>query len=100
MGYAYILRCRDESYYVGSTTHLYARLAAHQRGEAANYTRKRLPVELVWAAEFANIAEAFHTEQRIKRWSRAKKEALIEGRVEDLAHLAWGLPFPKGEGRH
>jgi putative endonuclease len=84
----YILRCRDDSYYVGSTRDLERRLAQHQAGEGAEYTRHRLPVELVYAAEFDRVEDAFILEKRVQGWSRAKREALIEGRYSDLPNLA------------
>jgi putative endonuclease len=79
MPFTYILRCADGSYYVGSTRDLERRLAQHDAGEAANYTRRRRPVELVWAHEFQLVDDAFALEKRVQNWSRAKREALIEG---------------------
>ena len=76
-----MLRCRDGSYYVGSTRNVEVRVAQHQRGEGAQYTRHRLPVELVWCEAFGSIADAFALEKRIQGWSRAKREALIRGRL-------------------
>jgi putative endonuclease len=87
-GFAYILRCSDGSYYVGSTTNLESRFDAHRLGLAGEYTSKRLPVRLVWAEEFETISEAFAIEHQIKGWRRAKKEALIAGRFELLPELA------------
>jgi putative endonuclease len=84
MGYVYILRCSDGSLYTGSTTDLDARLAQHQDGEGAVYTRQRLPVELIWFSEFDRIDEAFGWEKRIQGWSRAKKLLLVEGRYDEL----------------
>jgi tRNA/rRNA methyltransferase len=77
--YAYMLRCFDRSYYVGHTDDLDARISAHQSGLLPGYTRNRRPVHLVWHQEFAERHEAFAAERQIKRWSRAKKEALIKG---------------------
>jgi len=88
MGYIYILRCGDGSYYVGSTRNLEHRVWQHSVGKGAKYTSKRLPVELVFAHEFANIAEAYAMEKRVQGWSRAKREALIEGRFNDLRRLS------------
>jgi putative endonuclease len=45
----------------------------------ANYTRKRLPVRLVFCQEFSSISDAFYREQQVKNWSQEKKRALIEG---------------------
>jgi putative endonuclease len=87
-GYAYILRCADGSYYVGSTRSLPLRVEQHNAGVVDSYTRARRPVKLVWWGEFEHIGTAWEMEQRLKGWSRAKKEALIEGRFEDLPKLS------------
>ncbi|MCL2541975.1 MAG: GIY-YIG nuclease family protein [Nocardioidaceae bacterium] len=50
-----MLECSDGSYYVGSTTDLEARLYQHQVGQGAEYTRRRLPVRLVWAEEYPRV---------------------------------------------
>ena len=55
----YILECADKSLYVGSSIDLERRLAQHQAGEGANYTKRRLPVRLIFAEEFTRIDEAF-----------------------------------------
>ena len=91
MPWTYILRCADDSYYVGSTRFdLAIRLQQHQAGTGAQYTARRLPVEVVWAAEFEKVVEAFALEKQVQNWSRAKREALIEGRFHDLPALARG----------
>jgi len=87
-GFVYILLCVDGSYYTGSTNDLERRLQEHRNGEGANHTRKRLPVELVYAEEYDRIDEAYYRERQIHGWSRDKKIALIEGRNEDLPGLA------------
>ncbi len=87
-GYTYILKCCDDSYYTGSTIDLERRLRQHQNGEGANYTRKRLPVELVYFEEYSRIDQAFYREKQIQGWSRAKKEALIANQLEKLKELA------------
>ena len=88
MAWAYILRCSDDSYYVGSTVDLERRVWEHQEGLGAAYTRRRRPVTLVWSADFERVDEAFAFEKRVQGWSRAKREALIEGRLEDLGWLS------------
>ena len=88
MPFMYILRCADGSYYVGSTRNLEVRLHQHQTGEGSNYTRRRLPVELVHASEFRTVAEAFAAEKKVQNWSRAKREALIRGDVGALPGLS------------
>ena len=90
MGWVYIVRCADNSYYVGSTINLDARIVQHNEGGGAKYTERRRPVVLVWAMEFDHVAEAYIAEKQIQNWSRAKREALIEGRMNDLSMLARG----------
>jgi putative endonuclease len=84
----YILKCADGSYYTGSTNNLPLRLAQHDAGEGCAYTRRRLPVKLVFAQEFPSEHQAFLRERQVKGWSRAKKEALIEGDFERLVELS------------
>ena len=84
----YILKCANGQYYTGSTTNLFRRLAQHQRGEGANFTRKHLPVELVYYEEFDRIHKAYNRERQIHKWSHKKKEALIEGNIQKLKELA------------
>ncbi|NOX90807.1 MAG: GIY-YIG nuclease family protein [Calditrichaeota bacterium] len=87
-GYMYILKCADGSYYTGSTKDLRKRLLQHQSGEGANYTKKRLPVELVYYEEYDQIDQAFYREKQVQGWSRKKKEALINGQYEKLPELS------------
>lgn len=87
-GYMYILKCRDGTYYTGSTKDLELRLQQHQNGIGANYTARRLPVELVYFEEYLRIDEAFYREKQLQGWSRRKKEALIEGKTDLLPVLA------------
>ena len=84
----YILKCADGSFYVGSTRDLAVRLQQHASGMGSDYTAKRLPVELVWSAEFERIDDAYFLEKRIQGWSRAKRLALIEGRFDALPELS------------
>jgi putative endonuclease len=88
MAHMYMLRCRDGSYYVGSTVQLEARVEQHRIGRGAEYTKRRLPVELVFAQYFERIDEAFAMEKRVQGWSRAKREALIRGAYDELPGLA------------
>lgn len=84
----YILRCSDGNFYVGSTRDLARRLAEHNLGLGAQYTRHRLPVELLFAQEFERIEEAYAAEKQVQNWSRAKRIALVEGRFDLLPGLA------------
>ena len=90
MAWVYLLRCSDGSYYAGSTRDLERRLWQHNEGLGAEYTKRRRPVELAWAAEYDSVAHAFWIEKQIQNWSRAKREALIEGRFDDLPLLSRG----------
>ena len=88
MPWMYILRCADNSYYVGSTIDLQQRVRDHNDGNGAQYTAQRRPVELVYATEFADIQQAYAAEKQVQGWSRAKREALIRGDFEALPGLA------------
>ena len=90
--WVYILHCADGSYYTGHTTNLELRLAQHQAGEGSQWTRRRLPVKLVFTQEMPDKNQAFLAEQQVKKWSRAKKEALIAG---DFDMLRWWAKKPK-----
>lgn len=78
-GCTYILRCSDGTFYAGSTKDLRRRFEAHCMGLGSAYTACRLPLELIWHAEFDRIDEAFALEKRIQGWSHAKRLAFIEG---------------------
>ena len=87
-GYVYILECSDGTYYTGSTKDLERRIQQHQAGEGARYTKRCLPVKLIYSEEFDRIDAAFYREKQIQSWSRKKKQALIEGRLGDLPELS------------
>jgi len=87
--FVYILRCKDGTYYVGSTRgSLEDRVAQHNAGNFGGYTTSRRPVVLVWHQEFQYVTDAIAAERQLKGWSRAKKEALIRGDFELLHALA------------
>ena len=90
MAFAYMVRCSDGSYYIGSTTNLDLRMRQHQSGEGAAYTKRRRPVELVWFEEFSRVDQAFAREKQVQGWSRAKREALIAGNYQALPGLSRG----------
>jgi putative endonuclease len=90
----YILECADSSYYVGSTWDLERRLEEHSSGAGAFYTSRRLPVRLVFSAEFDRIDEAYAFEKRVQNWSRRKRQALIEGRYADLPGISGRFRLP------
>ena len=85
----YMLRCSDDSYYVGLTRDgLDKRLGEHREGRFQGYTHPRRPVELVWSEEFQWLKDAIACERRLKGWRREKKEALIRGDYEALRALS------------
>ena len=88
MPHAYMLRCIDGSYYVGSTSGtLERRVHEHNAGAFKGYTSSRVPVRLMWSQEFERITDAIAAERQIKGWSRAKKEALTRGDFEEVRRL-------------
>jgi putative endonuclease len=87
-GYMYILECADGSYYTGSTVNLKRRIQQHQNSEGSRCTAKKWPVKLVYFEYYNSIASAFNREKQVQGWRRAKKLALIEGRLNDLPTLA------------
>jgi putative endonuclease len=88
MPHMYILECSGGSFYVGSTVDLERRVAQHDIGEGAAYTRRRRPVRLVYAEEYNRIDEAFAREKQVQGWSRAKRQALIEKQSALLPELS------------
>jgi len=88
MPHVYMLRCGDGSFYVGSTRNLETRLEQHTSGAGGEYTRKRLPVTLVFAEEYDRVDEAWAREKQIQGWSRRKRQALIDGEFGRLPGLS------------
>jgi putative endonuclease len=75
----YLARCGDGSLYAGVTTNPERRLAEHNRGSGAAYTRSRPPVTLVYRELAGDRSQALRREHAIKRLTRAEKEALAVG---------------------
>ena len=87
--FVYILKCSDNSYYTGVTSNLTQRVFQHEVGFYPDcYTASRRPIELAFYCEFTDITMAFDFEKKIKKWSRAKKEALINEEYDKLPNLA------------
>lgn len=77
--YIYILECSDKSYYVGSTNNLEKRLKQHNRLKSgAHYTKIRRPVTLKYFEKVETLSAARKREAEIKRFTKAKKEALVK----------------------
>lgn len=77
--WVYILRCADGTLYTGSTNDLDRRLAAHNAGRGAKYTRARRPVALVYREAAADRRAALQREAALKKLARAAKLRLIAG---------------------
>lgn len=77
MFYVYIVQCRDGSLYTGWTLDLTKRLAKHNQGKGAKYTRARYPVTLVYSEPHNSKSEAMSRERRIKMLTREDKLKLI-----------------------
>ena len=76
--FVYLLRCADDTLYTGYTTDPQRRVAEHNAGNGAKYTRGRTPVDLVYVESFSSKSEAMSREYEIKQRSRSDKEALID----------------------
>ena len=81
--YTYIVRCADGTFYTGWTTCLERRLAAHNRGDGAKYTRARRPVILYYYETWETKSEAMHREWEIKQLSHQEMAALGVGFTAD-----------------
>ncbi len=74
--YVYLLRCSDDTLYTGVTNDLAAREQKHNEGRGAKYTAGRRPVRIVYSEKCGTRSGAQAREAQIKRWPRARKEAL------------------------
>lgn len=77
--FVYLLRCNDGSLYAGITTDLEARVATHNAGKGARYTRARLPVEVAWSRGRQGGTDARRLEYALKQLPRADKLRLAAG---------------------
>ena len=88
MWYVYILECTDNSFYTGHTNNLNERVERHNSGRGSSHTAARPPVKLLWHEVHENEISAIKRELQIKKWSRAKKIALIDGDMQKLKSLS------------
>lgn len=82
MNYTYIVECSDGTFYTGWTNDLDRRIAAHNSGKGAKYTKTRRPVTLVYYEMFEAKEEAMRREYEIKQYSRRQREKLIDGNAQ------------------
>ncbi len=92
-----MVRCADGTLYTGFARDPLARVAVHNSGKGAKYTRSRLPVSLVYSEQCESLSAALKRERQLKPLTRTKKEALISGGPD-----ATPKPFsgPRVSGRH
>ncbi|MCJ1662892.1 GIY-YIG nuclease family protein [Staphylococcus sp. NRL 16/872] len=76
--YVYIVKCKDNSLYTGYAKDVNARVATHNAGKGAKYTKTRRPVELVYQETYTSKSEAMRREYEIKTFTRQQKLKLIE----------------------
>ena len=87
--YLYVLQCADESLYVGTTrASLELRVSQHNSGQFGGYTSTRRPVALVYSQWFDHVTDAIAAERKMKKWTRAKKNAFIRGDFGELKMLS------------
>ena len=77
LNYVYLLECSDGTLYCGWTTDLEERMARHNAGQGAKYTRSRRPVKLVYYEEYNDKSKALSREWHLKRLPRQEKLALV-----------------------
>ena len=93
MHFIYIVRCADGTLYTGYARDPSAREKAHNVGRGARYTSGRRPVSLVYSEAFERLGDALRREQRVKRLSRARKEALVASfHAESEQHITRPQP--------
>ena len=80
--YMYVVECCDGTYYIGYTTDVKKRIAVHNSGKGAKYTRARLPVKLIYVEGFDSKEEAMSAEALLKRKKRPQKERLLSDNQE------------------
>ena len=80
----YIIKCANDTFYVGSTKNLIRRFQEHQNGLGANHTKRYGPIELVYFEIYQRIDFAYYREKQIQGWTRKKKQALIDGEFINL----------------
>ncbi len=81
--FTYMVLCSDNSLSTGYTDDLKRRMAAHNSGKGAKYTKPRLPVELVYWEKYSTKQAAMQREYAVKRFTRAQKLRLLSEEVQE-----------------
>lgn len=88
MYFVYILRNSQNKLYIGQTTDIKARIHRHNSGQASRFAKQNSPnFKLVYSEQFQTLKEAMNREKQLKKWTRAKKEALIANNLDLLKIL-------------
>ena len=81
--YLYIILCKNNKLYTGISKDVNARFELHKKGKAAKFTQKNKPIEIVYIEKCGSLSRARKREEQIKKWPKAKKETLIDGRLNE-----------------
>lgn len=81
MWFIYILLCIDGSYYIGSSNNVNKRFQDHLNGKGGRYTRSHKPLKLIYQEEFSIKSDALKREAELKKWSKAKKQELVQNQT-------------------
>lgn len=98
--FVYILICKDGSLYTGYTVNLEERLAKHNAGKGAKYTRSRRPVSLLASWQFPSLSQALRVEAAIKKRARSDKLGLIDRPLSGADLYAYLFPEVQGQGEN
>ena len=79
--FVYILKCADGTFYIGTAKDIVKRVAVHNAGKGAKYTRPRLPVRVVYQEGLMTLTRALRREYQLKQLTRVQKKALIKGKL-------------------
>jgi putative endonuclease len=92
--YVYMMMCADGTLYTGYTNDIHKRIAAHNSGRGAKYTKSRRPCKLVWAEAAETKSSAMKREYAIKQLTRKQKRAMIDAQPKNWPTLAGRLSQP------
>ncbi|PIU41187.1 MAG: endonuclease [Candidatus Omnitrophica bacterium CG07_land_8_20_14_0_80_42_15] len=87
MWYVYIIKCADTTLYTGVTKDVSRRIKEHNSKKGGSYTRTRTPIRLLYQEPQPHYSSALKREAQIKRWTKSKKVALINGNLTELSRL-------------
>lgn len=76
--FVYITKCKDNSFYIGISPNVPKRIKKHNSGTGSKSLLKKLPVSLLYTEKYPNKSEARKREIQLKKWSRKKKQWLID----------------------